>query len=127
MNNKGFDSKNFLANRIQTIKPSGISRFFDLAYQMDNVISLGVGEPDYVTPLNFREASILSLEKGYTAYSPNAALIQLRKEISDYLYNKFNAKYYSGNVEGTSIFHNVRSYNVSICSNRSFKKWSGAS
>lgn len=93
MNTKGFDPKNFLANRIQTIKPSGIRRFFDLAYQMDNVISLGVGEPDYVTPLNFREASILSLEKGYTAYSPNAGLIQLRKEISDYLYKKFNAKY----------------------------------
>ncbi|TQR36068.1 aminotransferase [Lysinibacillus sphaericus] len=93
MNTKGFDPENFLANRIKTIKPSGIRRFFDLAYQMDNVISLGVGEPDYVTPLNFREASILSLEKGYTAYSPNAGLIQLRKEISDYLYNKFNAKY----------------------------------
>jgi len=93
MNTKDFDPKKFLANHIQTIKPSGIRRFFDLAYQMNNVISLGVGEPDYVTPLNFREASILSLEKGYTAYSPNAGLIQLRKEISDYLYNKFNAKY----------------------------------
>lgn len=93
MNTKGFNPKKFLANHIQTIKPSGIRRFFDLAYQMDNVISLGVGEPDYVTPLNFREASILSLEKGYTAYSPNAGLIQLRKEISDYLYNKFNTKY----------------------------------
>jgi len=93
MNTKDFDPKKFLANHIQTIKPSGIRRFFDLAYQMNNVISLGVGEPDYVTPLNFREASILSLEKGYTAYSPNAGLIQLRKEISDYLYSKFNAKY----------------------------------
>ncbi|MFA1737901.1 aminotransferase [Lysinibacillus fusiformis] len=93
MNTKGFNPQKFLANRIQTIKPSGIRRFFDLAYQMDNVISLGVGEPDYVTPLNFREASILSLEKGYTAYSPNAGLIQLRKEIADYLYNKFDAKY----------------------------------
>lgn len=95
MKTRNYNPSNFLANQIRTIKPSGIRRFFDLVYQMENVISLGVGEPDFVTPLDFREASILSLEKGYTAYSPNAGLLELRKEISHYLYSNFHAIYSS--------------------------------
>ncbi|ARK31887.1 aminotransferase [Halalkalibacter krulwichiae] len=82
-----------LSKRVQEIKPSGIRRFFDLASKMDNIISLGVGEPDFVTPWNVREASISSLERGFTAYSANAGLFELRKEISNYMSNRFSVNY----------------------------------
>ncbi|MGE8206573.1 aminotransferase [Heyndrickxia sp. NPDC080065] len=88
-----FNPASFLSETAKSIKPSGIRRFFDLATQMENVISLGVGEPDFVTPWNFREASILSLEEGYTAYSPNAGLLELRKEISNYVQKQFHIHY----------------------------------
>ena len=61
--------KERLSTTVQQLKPSGIRRFFDLAASMDNVISLGVGEPDFVTSWAVREASILSLERGYTSYT----------------------------------------------------------
>ena len=60
---------------------------------MDDVISLGVGEPDFVTPWNVREAGIYSLEQGHTHYSSNAGFIELRNEISKYLYRRFNLSY----------------------------------
>ncbi|WP_096202576.1 aminotransferase [Bacillus sp. FJAT-45350] len=82
-----------LSNRVQSIKPSGIRRFFDLASTMDNIISLGVGEPDFVTPWNVREASIASMEQGYTAYTANAGIIELREEISRYMYERFHVNY----------------------------------
>lgn len=82
-----------LSRRVQSIKPSGIRRFFDLASKMDNIISLGVGEPDFVTPWNTREASISSLERGFTAYSANAGLIELRQEISYYMDKRFSVQY----------------------------------
>jgi aminotransferase len=82
-----------LSNRVQQIKPSGIRRFFDLASKMDNIISLGVGEPDFVTPWNIREASISSLERGFTAYSANAGIIELRREISSYMNKRFSVQY----------------------------------
>ncbi|WP_062047538.1 aminotransferase [Bacillus sp. JCM 19034] len=82
-----------LSKRVQSIKPSGIRRFFDLASKMDNIISLGVGEPDFVTPWHTREASISSLERGFTAYSANAGLIELRQEISYYMENRFSVQY----------------------------------
>ncbi|QQZ11411.1 aminotransferase [Heyndrickxia vini] len=87
----------FLSENVKMIKPSGIRRFFDLASQMENVISLGVGEPDFVTPWNYREASILSLEEGFTAYSPNAGLLELRQEISAYMEQRFSVHYSSEN------------------------------
>ncbi|PTY75977.1 aromatic amino acid aminotransferase [Heyndrickxia sporothermodurans] len=87
----------FLSENVKIIKPSGIRRFFDLASQMENVISLGVGEPDFVTPWNYREASILSLEEGFTAYSPNAGLLELRQEISTYMEQRFSVQYSSKN------------------------------
>ncbi|MED3653626.1 aminotransferase [Heyndrickxia sporothermodurans] len=87
----------FLSENVKMIKPSGIRRFFDLASQMENVISLGVGEPDFVTPWNYREASILSLEEGFTAYSPNAGLLELRQEISTYMEQRFSVQYSSKN------------------------------
>lgn len=75
------------------LKPSGIRKFFDLAATMEGVISLGVGEPDFVTAWNVREASILSLEQGYTSYTANAGLYSLREEISRYLSSRFDLSY----------------------------------
>jgi aminotransferase len=85
--------KNYLSKVAQEIKPSGIRKFFDLASQMDNVISLGVGEPDFVTPWNVCEASLASMEQGYTAYTANAGLIELREAISHYLEKRFYTTY----------------------------------
>ncbi|MBP3949869.1 aminotransferase [Bacillus suaedae] len=82
-----------LSKRVQSIKPSGIRRFFDLASKMENIISLGVGEPDFITPWNTREASISSLERGFTAYSANAGLLELRREISLYMDKRFAVQY----------------------------------
>ena len=76
-----------------TIKPSGIRKFFDLANQMEGVISLGVGEPDFTTPWKIREAAIYSIEKGKTFYTANRGLIALREEISNYYNRRFNVKY----------------------------------
>ena len=70
---------------VKSCPASGIRRFFDIVSQMDDVISLGVGEPDFVTPWRVREACIYSLEKGRTAYTSNYGLLELRKAISHYL------------------------------------------
>ena len=78
---------------IEELPPSGIRKFFDLASSMQGVISLGVGEPDFVTPWHIREASVYSLEKGYTNYTPNSGLQELREKISAYLSNKFQLDY----------------------------------
>jgi aminotransferase len=75
------------------MKPSGIRKFFDLAANMEGVISLGVGEPDFVTPWNVREACILSLEQGFTSYTANAGLYELREKISEYLFKRFDLQY----------------------------------
>lgn len=83
----------YLSSCVQKIPPSGIRKFFDLAATIDGVISLGVGEPDFITPWLAREACINSLEEGYTSYSPNAGLLELREEISDYLFRRFGVSY----------------------------------
>jgi aminotransferase len=83
----------FVSNKVQELKPSGIRRFFDLAANMEGVISLGVGEPDFVTSWTIREAAIHSLEEGYTTYTANAGMIELRKEISRYMDKRFNVSY----------------------------------
>lgn len=85
--------KELLNQRIQQIAPSGIRRFFDIANKMDNVISLGVGEPDFVTPWHIRDEAIFSLEKKRTAYTANSGLLELRQEISRYLENRFELEY----------------------------------
>lgn len=82
-----------LSEKVKTIKPSGIRKFFDLAAEMQGVISLGVGEPDFKTPWNVREAGINSLQDGKTRYTANAGLIQLREEICNYLDRRFLLKY----------------------------------
>jgi aminotransferase len=83
-----------LSATVASLKPSGIRRFFDLAASMEGVISLGVGEPDFVTPWRVREACISSLERGYTAYTSNAGLIELRREIHKYLEERFAVSYH---------------------------------
>ncbi|MFZ5989266.1 MAG: pyridoxal phosphate-dependent aminotransferase [Bacillota bacterium] len=79
--------------KVKNIPPSGIRKFFDLVNEMKDAISLSIGEPDFVTPWNVREAGIYSLEKGHTHYSPNAGFIELREEICVYLKRKYNLQY----------------------------------
>ncbi len=86
-------TKSYLAKTVDELKPSGIRRFFDLASGMEGVISLGVGEPDFVTPWTVREAAILSLEQGYTSYTANAGLLELRQEIASYMGSTFGVGY----------------------------------
>lgn len=78
---------------VTAIKPSGIRKFFDIAATMDDVISLGVGEPDFATPWQVRKAGINSLERGRTKYTSNWGLAQLRTEISRWLLRKYNTPY----------------------------------
>jgi aminotransferase len=87
--------RNFVSERAQTIPPSGIRKFFDLALTMDNVISLGVGEPDFRTPWNICESSIYSIEQGTTSYTPNKGLPSLRDALSRYLGQHYNLPYSS--------------------------------
>jgi aminotransferase len=87
------DYSQYLSDTAKNLQPSGIRKFFDLAAGMKDVISLGVGEPDFVTPWNIREAAILSLEQGYTSYTANAGLLELREEITGYLQNIFGVEY----------------------------------
>lgn len=81
-----------IRKNVSEMPPSGIRKYFDLINEMDDVISLGVGEPDFVTPWNITEAGIYSLEKGHTHYSSNAGYIELRREIAKYL-EKYKLKY----------------------------------
>ena len=87
-----------LADHLKTIPRSGIRDFFELVIGRDDVISLGVGEPDFVTPWPVREAAILSLERGETSYTSNLGLLSLRNEIGTYVENFFGVKY-DGNSE----------------------------
>ena len=87
------DYKNILSQRVQNIQPSGIRKFFDLLENLDGAISLGVGEPDFVTPWHIRDAGIYSLEKGFTKYTSNAGMVALRREISAYLERRFGLRY----------------------------------
>jgi aminotransferase len=89
--------QSYVSQTVGQLKPSGIRRFFDLAAGMEGVISLGVGEPDFVTSWSVREAAILSLEQGYTSYTANAGLLELRVEISNYLKRQFGLDYSAKN------------------------------
>lgn len=86
-------TKSFVTDKIKNIPFSGIRKFFDVANEIEGVISLGVGEPDYFTPWNVREAAIYRLERGRTIYTSNAGLIELREEIHHYMLNKYGLKY----------------------------------
>jgi aminotransferase len=85
--------RNPLSKTIQTIEPSGIRKFFDIVSEMDDAISLGVGEPDFDTPWHIRDEGIYSLEKGRTFYTSNAGLKELKVEISRFLDRKYGLKY----------------------------------
>lgn len=85
--------EDMILDYVKNMPPSGIRKYFDIINEMDDVISLGVGEPDFVTPWNVREAGIYSLEQGHTHYSSNAGFIELRIEIAKYLHRRFNLSY----------------------------------
>lgn len=85
--------RDMIAPHVLSVPPSGIRKYFDLINEMKDAISLGIGEPDFVTPWNIREEGIYSLEKGYTNYSSNAGAIELRREISRYMERRFGLKY----------------------------------
>ena len=89
--------RNFLSEKVTSLKPSGIRKFFDIVSEMKDAISLGVGEPDFDTPWHIRDEGIYALEKGRTFYTSNAGLKDLRKEISNYLKRTQNLDYNADN------------------------------
>ncbi|MCI7056383.1 MAG: aminotransferase class I/II-fold pyridoxal phosphate-dependent enzyme [Selenomonas bovis] len=88
---KGFQDR--LSPAVQSIKPSGIRKFFDIAAKMEDVISLGVGEPDFVTPWPIRESCVYGLEQGYTSYTANRGLPELREEIARHYTDVYETHY----------------------------------
>ena len=88
------DYNSVISQRVQNIQPSGIRKFFDLLENMTDAISLGVGEPDFQTPWHIRDAGIYSLEKGFTKYTSNAGMTDVRREICNYLARRFDLKYH---------------------------------
>lgn len=85
--------RDFVNKRAGTLKPSGIRKFFDIVSEMKDAISLGVGEPDFITPWNIRNAAIRSIQRGYTQYTGNRGLPALRELISRYMAERFSAEY----------------------------------
>ncbi|MEG0771185.1 MAG: aminotransferase class I/II-fold pyridoxal phosphate-dependent enzyme [Clostridia bacterium] len=91
------DYNNILSNKIKEIKPSGIRKFFDISGEIEDCVSLGIGEPDFVTPWHIRQAGIKSLENGHTHYTSNLGILELRDEISKYMKRRFELSYNSQN------------------------------
>jgi len=87
------DYSKLMNNRLMSLKPSGIRRFFDIANEMDHVISLSIGEPDFTTPWHVRQEGIETLRKGHTWYSPNRGFEELRVQICKYYARRFNVEY----------------------------------
>ena len=85
--------RNFVSSRIEAVPPSGIRKFFDIVATMKDVISLGVGEPDFVTPDNIRQAAIRSIENGLTQYTSNSGLLELREGVAEHLDRLYNVRY----------------------------------
>ena len=85
--------REFISRKAKNIKPSGIRKFFDIVSERKDVISLGVGEPDFITPWEIRDAGIQALKRGYTQYTSNKGLPALRQEISEYLKTKFSVDF----------------------------------
>src|SRR2546425_8288275 len=82
-----------LSQRVRQVKPSGIRKFFDIINTMPDVISLGIGEPDFVTPAHIRQAGIRSIEQGHTQYTSNYGLLALRQEIAAMLQRRYGLSY----------------------------------
>jgi aminotransferase len=94
MNNGNKDNNNgLISDRANSISPSGIRKFFDLLGSIEGVISLGVGEPDYTTPWHIREAAIYSMERGYTMYTSNSGMPELRQRLAMELKNRYKLEY----------------------------------
>ena len=91
--NQAWDPASCVSPLVREMAPSGIRKFFDLVSQSEGVISLGVGEPDFVTPWHIREACVYYLEKGHTSYTSNWGMLELREEIARYLSHRFNLNY----------------------------------
>ncbi|GIP22475.1 aminotransferase class I/II-fold pyridoxal phosphate-dependent enzyme [Paenibacillus sp. J22TS3] len=89
----GKSMNSYLAPRVQEIQPSGIRKFFDLASGNKDIITLGVGEPDFITPWHVREATVYALERGYTSYTSNSGTPELREAIAQYLYDNYEVAY----------------------------------
>lgn len=89
-----FEAHRFISPIVKNLQPSGIRRFFDLVANTKGVISLGVGEPDFVTPWHVREACVQALERGYTMYTSNLGMPELRKAIAKYLEERFGLSYH---------------------------------
>ena len=87
----------FISPIVRDMPPSGIRRFFDLTDGKKGVISLGIGEPDFITPMHVREACIRALEKGKTSYTPNSGMLELREAIAKYQWDNFQVKYEPSN------------------------------
>jgi aminotransferase len=85
---------NLISQKVATLPPSGIRKFFDLLSSVEDVISLGIGEPDFVTPWHIREAGTYSLEKGYTMYTSNSGMPELRQELASYLEPRYGVSYH---------------------------------
>ena len=85
--------RKFVNDRAASLQPSGIRKFFDIVQKMEGAVSLGVGEPDFITPWNIRDAAIRSVQRGYTQYTGNRGLPELRELISRYLAERFNVYY----------------------------------
>ncbi len=92
------DYENLFSEKVKIIKPSGIRKFFDIAAEYDDVLSLSIGEPDFETPWHIREAGIESLERGRTKYTANAGMTELRQETANYLNRRFGFDYAPENV-----------------------------
>lgn len=90
--------RNPIAKKVEMLAPSGIRKFFDIVSEMDDVVSLGVGEPDFDTPWHVRDEGIYSMEKGRTFYTSNAGLKELREEICRYLSRRFQVDYHLDQV-----------------------------
>lgn len=90
--------KNFVSKKAESLKPSGIRKFFDYAAARKDVISLGVGEPDFITPWEIRNEGISVIKKGYTQYTSNSGLDGLREEISEYLKTRFSVDFSADNI-----------------------------
>jgi len=88
---------NLISQKVDTLPPSGIRKFFDLLSSVEDVISLGIGEPDFVTPWHIREAGTYSLEKGYTMYTSNSGMPELRQELASYLELHYGVSYHPEN------------------------------
>ncbi|MFO7995673.1 MAG: aminotransferase class I/II-fold pyridoxal phosphate-dependent enzyme [Dehalococcoidia bacterium] len=85
---------NLISEKVDGLPPSGIRKFFDLLSSLEDVISLGIGEPDFVTPWHIREAGTYSLEKGYTMYTSNSGMLELRQDLGSYLERRYGVSYH---------------------------------